>query len=247
MKPKFYQAHHAGCQEDLPFWLEIVEGKDPILDLGCGTGRMTIPLAEAGHRVWGCDRDLAMLEIARTTLKKEDSGTRSRVRWLAADITRFRFNLPFQAALCTCNTYSTLDFNERDRLLSCLGDYLSSGGLFAFSVPNPYLLQELVEEDQPTIETIFQHPDTGEPVQVSSLIQDREEGIGWTWYYDQLQNHGEVERTTVEIVHSGSSREAYLQQLDAAGLQVSAQYGDYDFSPWDEGSPYLIVTAVKPD
>ena len=51
MLPSVYHAHHNRHLEDLPFWLDLAaQTGDPLLELGCGTGRVLIPLAQAGYR-----------------------------------------------------------------------------------------------------------------------------------------------------------------------------------------------------
>ncbi len=56
--PLFYHAQHQNYLEDLPFWLGLAATQgSPILELGCGSGRVLLPLALAGHRVLGIDND----------------------------------------------------------------------------------------------------------------------------------------------------------------------------------------------
>ena len=62
--PSFYHAHHNAFRSDIPFWLDLARRQgSPILELGCGTGRVLIPLAEAGYTVYGLDIDPEMLEF----------------------------------------------------------------------------------------------------------------------------------------------------------------------------------------
>ena len=64
MFPELIHAHHNRHLEDLPFWLDLAgETGDPLLELGCGTGRLLVPLGQAGHRVIGVDHDPAMLKL----------------------------------------------------------------------------------------------------------------------------------------------------------------------------------------
>src|SRR5688572_14229671 len=68
--PELYDLEHAGFFDDIDLYLRLAEVVgDPILELGCGTGRVLEPLAAAGHRVTGIDRSPPMLNRARTVLE----------------------------------------------------------------------------------------------------------------------------------------------------------------------------------
>ena len=71
--PELYDLEHAGFTEDIELYLRLAEVVgDPILELGCGTGRVLAPLAAAGHRVTGIDRSRPMLDRARSALHVRD-------------------------------------------------------------------------------------------------------------------------------------------------------------------------------
>src|SRR3989304_6386186 len=70
--PLLYPTHHSLHPEDLPLWLELASRcGGQILELGCGTGRVLTPLAEAGHRVYGLDRDAGVLAVLAGFLKPD--------------------------------------------------------------------------------------------------------------------------------------------------------------------------------
>ena len=69
MDAALYHLHHLGYTEDLNFWLaEAERAGGPILELGCGTGRIMLPLLEKGTRIYGLDNDPHMLDY----LKKQE-------------------------------------------------------------------------------------------------------------------------------------------------------------------------------
>src|SRR5215208_7091430 len=71
--PDLYDLEHAGFSDDVELYLRLAEAVgDPILELGCGTGRVLAPLAAAGHRITGVDRSRPMLDRARSELRVQD-------------------------------------------------------------------------------------------------------------------------------------------------------------------------------
>ncbi|MDZ7844832.1 MAG: methyltransferase domain-containing protein [Anaerolineales bacterium] len=246
MEAALYHVHHQLYEEDQSWWLDITQGQEPILELGSGTGRVTIPLSRAGRKVWGVDHDLEMLKLGLKNLERENDQTRERVKWLAAEMTALSLeDKTFRSIIIPCNTYSTLSQSDRAKLLAEVHRCLLGGGLFAFSVPNPLLLKDIQGEDDLVLEEVIIHPVTGNSVQVSSLIQRERGGIAWTWVYDELLPDGQVNRSQVKTLHSDISREGYIQEGLDAGFSVAAEYGNFTRLPWGADSPYLIVVLEK--
>jgi ubiquinone/menaquinone biosynthesis C-methylase UbiE len=79
-------------RRDVPFWRTLaLQADGPVLELGCGTGRIALPLGRAGADVIGIDRSEPMLARARVRVRK--ARLRSRVRLVRGDIR----HLPFRA------------------------------------------------------------------------------------------------------------------------------------------------------
>jgi SAM-dependent methyltransferase len=237
MFPELYHAHHSRYTEDLPFWLDLAtRAGDPVLELGCGTGRVLIQLAEAGYRSLGMDHDLAMLRFLRERIGE----LKPLASIIASDITRFNLAVKFPLIILPCNTFSTLRKNERLACLDCTRRHLKPGGTFAVSVPNPASLARLRTHSDAVVEDEFLHPQTGNPVQVSSAWRRMKDTVRVTWAYDHLYPDGRVERVTSETLHHVTPANDYLDEIRSAGLKVVEVFGDFDRSPYREDSPYLI-------
>jgi hypothetical protein len=94
------------------------------------------------------------------------------------------------------------------------------------------------------VEDEFSHPQTGNPVQVSSAWRRTKETFEVTWIYDHLLPDGSVERLAVETVHQLISTGAYLDEIQRVGMKVIATYGDFDNSEFRGDSPYLIFLVT---
>jgi SAM-dependent methyltransferase len=242
--PQLYHAHHNAHMEDLPFWLGLAARQgDPILELGCGTGRLLLPVARAGYRVYGLDNDASMLAVLKGHLA---DGLRPLATIWQADMAAFRLAIRFSLILLPCNTFSTLPADACRRTLANAFTHLRPGGLFAASLPNPTLLARLPAQPDPEVEEIFSHPLDGEPVQVSSAWQRNGGWFELDWFYDHLLPDGQVERTRVTVRHRLDSPGSYLKMIEEAGLTLESRYGDFDFSPYKPGSPNLILIAARP-
>ena len=102
-----YHIHHGLHDEDLPFWMALANRYgDPILELGCGTGRVLTYLIAAGWQVVGLDNDLAMLT---TLLQIHRSHSTDQLRGFKPMVTAFHLNCCFGLICLPCNTFSTLE------------------------------------------------------------------------------------------------------------------------------------------
>jgi SAM-dependent methyltransferase len=243
MFPALYAAHHGLYKEDLPFWLDLAaRQKGLVLELGCGTGRVLLPLAQAGYRVIGLDNDLDMLRYLRTHCPAD---LQPAPLCYMGDIAGFRLGIQCALILLPCNTWSTLSSDQRAQALNCIRQHLLPGGLFAVSIPAPDLLLSLPARSDPQIEEHYPHPEDGSMVQVSSGWRRGRRHFTVTWHYDRLMPNGEVRRLTARVRHDLASARQYQDELAAAGLAVQAVYGDFEHSPYSTASQELILVAGR--
>lgn len=245
--PLLYHAHHSRHDEDLPFW-KALAWKAPIarhagalLELGCGTGRVLLPLAETGLQAFGLDKDAGMLAVLKRNLQPN---LRQRVHVWLSNVTQFHLDKKFACILLPCNTLSTLSKLTRQAMFSNVRRHLQPEGVFAASLPNPELLRRLPATSEAEVEEIFPHPRDGEPVQVSSYWKREGQSFKVFWNYDHLLPDGHVERVSAQAVHQLNSAEGYLSELKAAGFSRIQVYGDFDWSKYTHRSPSLILIAA---
>jgi SAM-dependent methyltransferase len=238
-----FHTHHAHFQEDLPYWKKLAQQYgDPILELGCGTGRVSLPLAEAGYQITGIDNDLEMLVFTRRRTAPLDI---TQLPLVQADMAELLFNQKFHLIISPCNTLSTLPFFRLRKTVLNVYHQLETGGCFAVSLPNPNILDLLPVHTDTELELNFTHPIDGEPVQVSNRWVREDNQVTFYWYYDHLLPDGKVKRTELKTTHYLSSPSEYIDLLHENGLKDVQLFGDYEFSRYTPDSLYLNILAVK--
>ena len=239
--------HHEKYLDDISFWLSMTKGRNPVLELGCGHGRVTLPLWKEGRQVVGVDLVLESLHYLLTASLTDKS---QHPKLVLADMLSLPLKTKFGAVIIPCNTYSIFSREQRILLLNEINQLLTSTGIFLVSVPNPIVIQEYHRELSADrgeltsdVEGIFPHPSTGNPVQVSSVLSPLADALSWEWIYDQLHPDGRVERHRQTAVHQLSSLEQYQKEIEATGFQSNHFLGDFDGSPYQDDSPYLIMVC----
>jgi SAM-dependent methyltransferase len=138
---RYYAASYADREHDVRYYVALAAAHGgPVLEYGCGNGRITLPIARAGVRVIGVDRSPSMLADLRARLAAEPRLVRQRTRVRAGDMRALALGARFPLVLCTFNTFLHL-YARRDveRFLARVRGHLARGGRFVFdaSVPDP--------------------------------------------------------------------------------------------------------------
>ncbi len=237
--PRLFDAQYAAFDEDLPLWLALAaEAAGPILELGCGTGRVLAALARAGHPVEGLDREPGMLARAARRLAPHA------VPLHCADLRDFRLDHPYALILLPCNTFALLDDGEAAAMLACARRHLLPSGRLAAEVPTPEEARALTSAADGPVAT-FLEPESGHPVQLYAECSGSADGrrVDIAWHYDTLLPDGEVRRTTVRSRFHLRRRSEIRRLLSSAGFASVRFLGDYDRTPYRPGAPRLIVLA----
>jgi SAM-dependent methyltransferase len=208
----------------------------PVLELACGTGRLTIPLAQAGHQCVGLDASEDMLAHARQKAIAAGVG----VDLIHADITDFDMGRRFNLIVLSCNSMAHL--LTRPAVASCLANvkrHLSDTGLFAFDVVNPRMKtlakprklrnkRALSSKNLRVRERVTYDDQTR--ICESKLVVDDRNG-------------------TVYDIESLYLRQLFpddlKQSLSEAGLTLLARYGDFDRRPFSSRSRAQVCIAGR--
>ena len=134
----FYDA--VNSELDYSAWADFIEkivekeynGRpELVLDLGCGTGKMTLELARRGYDMTGVDYSPEMLEVAREAAEKEKLD----VLWLCQDMREFELYGTVELAVCCLDSLNHLtNAKDVEKLFSLVHNYLSPDGLFIFDI-----------------------------------------------------------------------------------------------------------------
>lgn len=242
--PLVYDLQFRPDYPDLAFWAELCgEWGGPVLELGCGTGRISIPLARAGLEVVGVDLAEPMLAVARRRLEAEPAPVRRRVRLLYADMRDFRSDSAFACAIIPASTFSVLLTREdQESTLSSVHACLREEGRLGFDVR---IFTDWIQSGRfpPVRQTSPDgRIDFTEERSFEFNGSTRVMRATITYRFHAPEHLGSVTETTEGLVLSQADVEALLA---SSGFVVEAVWGEYDRAPLQPESERMIFVARK--
>jgi SAM-dependent methyltransferase len=241
---------HSDLAADVDFLVGLAqEVGGPILELGCGSGRVLLPLARQGHQVVGVDVSEGMLAIAHTRLAGENEAVRSRVSLVQGDISALTLDGRFNLAIMAYNTVMHLAPGD---LASCLANVqrrLAPGGRLFIDVDNPVDVHDPGQDGLLLLERAV--IDEDEEAMVALSVSSVGNGVRQTrdtvWFVDVSPlAGGPVNRTVARTTLYYYFAHQLAQQLETAGYALLGQYGDYDRRAYDadESERLLLLAGV---
>jgi SAM-dependent methyltransferase len=228
------------AQNDIPFYLShAATACGAVLEIGCGTGRVTIPLAAAGVEITGLDVSASMLEEAKC--KAPEQGIT--VRWVEADARFFDLGKQFAAILMPFNTLQFFrDVPSLTQVFDRVKCHLKEDGRFVFDVFNPQV--SFLAADPAQRYERARYPDPygrGEVVLEESREYLADRQIVRSTRYYRIGAQSDTPSSSLEL------RCFFPCELDLIlehhGFQLDRKYGDFDGTPFGSSSPKQICVC----
>jgi len=247
--PHYYDLEYADRTEDIGFYQRLAfEAGDPVLELGCGTGRLAIPLARTGSHVVGLDSDGAMLAACEGKRKRLSGAIRGRLDLVQADMRRFALGCEFRFIFSAFNTFLVLPaLADRDACLAGVREHLAPDGRFVVDIflPNPARLAaggagEVLEE-------VFYWPDGKTMVmkyrRARADVARQAIDVEFRYrYHDRGGRPGEDQRRfQMAVVFPNEMR----LLLERHGFRVTEVYGSHEMGPLTRDSERMIFVSEK--
>ena len=243
---RFYDWENAQTvgRRDIAFWRRIALGTSGrALELGCGTGRVAMPIARTGRALVGVDRSEAMLARARRRVSR--ARLQRTLRLVRGDIRHLPF--PDRSFALVMAPYGILQslLVERDlkQTLESVARVLARKGLFGLE-----LVADLPAWDEYSkrISLRGKRGAKGSPITLlESVKQDRANGIT-RFEQEFVEGRGRsARRRTFSLAFRTVTVPQMAKRLEKAGFEVEALLGDYQGGPWDLRAEAWIILARR--
>ncbi len=244
-----YDSVYSYVTEDIPFYIdEARSAGGSVLELGCGTARVAIPIAQAGIEIVGLDSSPAMLEVARRKAEKAP-GARG-LRLVEADMRDFSLDEVFDLVTIPFRGFlSLLSVEDQVQTLANVRTHLAPGGKLAFNIFVPDLNMLVQEGDVAYHLRDVTDSDTGRRLVLwhQSAYDNHNQIINARVIVDNLEADGVVgTRFYRDFQLRYSYRWEIRHLLEVCGFEIVDLFGDFERSPFDEASTEMVWVARVP-
>jgi len=253
--PEEYDLEHLGDSEDVEFYVSLVRRLQPrkVLELGCGTGRITLPLAEQGAQlafdVTGLDSQAEMLETAKKRLLEVPPKVRERLRLIQGDMRTWQSESAFDLIVIPCSSIShLLTLQEQLTVWNQCRRNLRPGGRFVVEITMPNMATFADSFNVPPralVEIDVDKSDESDGVRFirrkTSRYLSHEQCAQTRFLYEKYQNGRAIDGYIDDFAgHVFFPRELQLLFIHT-GFEVEQTLGDYRGRPLKPNSPLIIM------
>ena len=235
---------------DVSFYRRLAAGSSgSVLELGSGTGRVLIPIARAGKRVYGLEESEHMLARCRKKLDLKPRDVTDNVELVRGRFQSFDLREQFGLIICPFNSFlHLLSVESQVSCLARVNRHLVPGGRFAFDVFDPDIRQMTDDRfTQASLPQLFKLP-TGSTVE----LRHRNRSVDFVGQLIESEISLKVthrDGDTEQVVHPIRQRYLFRSEaerlLDRCGFAIESLYGDFEESPYDPARRGSLVFVAR--
>ena len=247
---KYYDANPT-IPDDIGFYqARLPSSEAVVLELGCGTGRVLVPLVQGCHAIYGIDVSEAMLACCRQKLQAAGiPPTKAQVA--SGDITHFALGRTFDLIIAPYRVFQLLETEAQiDGLFRCVRGHLAPGGTCILNVFHPQQDAERLRQEWCTTTEVFQWevPGAGGRLRCDERRprMDPEKRILYPeLIYRRSQGDAWVEEAVLKIPRRCYTPEEFAQVIIRHGFRIVQRWGGYAGEPYGEGPELVIEFAAS--
>ncbi|OYD14830.1 hypothetical protein CH333_07130 [candidate division WOR-3 bacterium JGI_Cruoil_03_44_89] len=234
--------------EDIPFYVDYAKlSGGPALELGCGTGRVLVPIAKGGIEIWGLDISMPMLEIAKKKIGNLSPVARRRTKLIYGDMKEFKLGRKFPYIFIAFRSFqSLLTKREQGACLDCVFEHLSKNGIFIIDLFAPR--HDLLACEKKSL-YLGKSYDKEKDIYITRRAEVAYDFVNQTLKEDRFyewtdkEAHLHCRIWTLEISYLFRYEAELL--LEEHGFEIENVFGNFDKSPYDYYSGEQIFVARK--
>jgi SAM-dependent methyltransferase len=235
---------------DIPFYMEYAEKQNGyILELGCGTGRVSIELAKNGFNVTGLDLSEQMLSVFKNKINSLPENIQKSINLIHENMADFRINKKYSLIIAPFRAFQTLTKDKDiNKSLECIKEHLDINGIFIINVFRPSKILDESWCSEEKIQWEQEDPGTGHYIikkDFRERIDTKNQIIYPKFIFEIKDKKGNVEK----IIENLELKYYYYDQLRTKlienGFLITEEYGWYDKSKIENGKELIMICRQK--
>jgi SAM-dependent methyltransferase len=252
LSARYYDAAYAAIElVDASFYLALAqEIGGPVLEIGCGTGRVLLPIARAGVEIHGLDQSPAMLEVLNQKLEREPEEVRRRVTLHSGDMRTARLNRTFSLVIIPFRPLQHMHtIEDQIAALRTAAVHFNDEGRFVFDVffpkfdpPRSAIGEERLEMEWPV---------DGRPGTIirrffrNESIDKVQQNFRGTFIYRTFEGDRLIREETAPLLMTWYTYPQLRALFLLAGLEVVEEYGSFAKAPLDNAATEMIFVLRR--
>lgn len=227
--------------DDLEFYLDSFprDKKNKILELCCGTGRLTLPIAQAGYSITGVDMTPSMLEKAK--IKAHEAGLD--IEYIEGDMRNLDLHMRYDIVFIPFNSIHHLYTNEDlIQTLKVVKKHLKKGGIFLMDCYNPNI--SLIAEGEKGFQEIAHYTTSdGRAIQIKQLMryESKSQINRIEWHYKVNGNFDSVQNLDMRM-YFPQELDFYLQ---SCGFKIRNKFGNFEGDAFQDSSEKQVFICTS--
>jgi SAM-dependent methyltransferase len=243
---RYYDAEVGEKTDDLLMYSGLAEiHGDPIFDVGCGTGRVLLHLAQEGYSVHGIDDSRSMLNRLENKLNAMPH-LQEFVSYTEGDMLTFKTDKRYKMVLLTYNALMHFHLQSTQiQLLEHIHNIIADDGLLVLDLPNAGETFATQETDAILLDREFIEPESGHLVmlQSHSYLDRTTQLLHVTWIYDEVTGDGTLKRLRIPHILRYYFFPEIKLLVERCGFEITDVFGGTEEEPFEDGAERMIIYA----
>lgn len=237
--PELYDVFNQEYRSDISWYIEVLKPYSKILELGIGTGRVAIPLAQAGYDVWGIDNSPEMTALLK---QKINITNINNIHIIEQDFRDIKLEESFNAAIIPFCTFNfMLSRNDQTSVLNSLKRVLNSGALLILDLLTPFTFPNWTDSSYHWYKTVCDDQQTFH-IYVKNEYDDKTHVLKQNRLI-KMRSGDYVEEKNLVMKNVYIDVDEIKELLSLCGFTTRNIYGDYNFGVYNSNSTCLLVLA----
>ena len=230
---------------DASFFINETENYEgEVLELMCGTGRVSIPLLKAGRKMTCVDYSKGMLNSFKKKINNKDYS----VDLVEMDVTNLRLDKQFGLIILPFHSLSEILTKEKQQeALKCISDHLETGGTFILTLQNPENRIKHADGTMRIIGKFSVDEDKEMVLSYTNQYNEKEDIVSGFQFYETYNSENiMIEKRYLEINFKPIQLNTLKEMISKTDMEIKTIYGDYSYGEFNiQESDFMICKLTK--